>query len=207
MMIRHLAGVAAIVVIGGVAFVACSDDQQACAATIPASQAAEPMAPTSQASSKPGGTRPGSTRTTSKIQDKPGGTSTTRTTTGSGTTRTTTTIKPNWKSSTKPTTWDGYKQDRNWSQPYAKNKPVPQQPVIVHVYNHDYRTYPGYVGYYPVGVWPIGYGERYGCVAESESTPQPTENPSAAPATVTVTAPPPVTVTVPPSATPSETPR
>lgn len=200
-MIRHLARILAVAMLGGVALVACSDQQQACAASL-----SEPMKPAAQQTSKPNPPKvnpPKTGRTTSKVQDKPK----TGSGTNSGGTKKTTTINPNWKSTSKPTTWGGYKQSRNWSQPYHSGYPAPQQPVIVHVHNYDYRTYPGYVGYYPVGVWPVGYGERYGCVADNESTPQPTENPSPAPATVTVTVPPPVTVTVPPSATPSETPR
>lgn len=196
-MIRNLARLTAVALVALGGAVACSEDTPACAATV-----AEPMNPTSQQTYKPPKVnpppqKPAQQRTTSRVQDKPKTTSTTT----SG--KKTTTIKPNWKSTSKPTTWGGYKQDRNWNQPYRKNMPVPQQPVIVNVYNHDYRTYPGYAGYYPVGVWPVGYGAHYGCVAETEA---PAETPTPAP-TVTVTAPPPVTVTVPPSATPSETPR
>lgn len=200
-LVKIAARLLAVVLLGMLSLVACSDDQQACAATV-----TEPMAPTSQQTYKPPSTtrrnnQPGSTRTTSKVQDKP------RTGTNSGSTgKRTTTIKPNWKSTAKPTTWGGYKQDRNWSKPYHSGYPVPQQPIIINQYGHDYRTYPGYIGYYPVGVWPMGYGTRYGCVAETEATPA--ASPTPAPTvTVTATPDPTVTVTATPTSTPSETPR
>lgn len=177
------ARLAAVVLLGIGALVACSNDQQACAATGPK----PPPAP------KP--YRPaGGQRTTSKIQDKP------RTTTGRSN-------NPYWKSSSRPTTWDGYNSgSRNWSQPYRKNMPIPQQPVIIHVHNYEYRTYPGYSGYYPVGIWPIGYGQRYGCVADREADPVSVPPSTPAP-TVTVTVTPSASPTVSPTASPTGTPR
>jgi hypothetical protein len=168
---KNLVRVAAVTVLIAGSIVACGNGTPACAGT-------KPPAP------KP--YRPSGQRTTSKVQDKPK-TSTSRKTT----------TNPNWKSSTKPTTWGGYNTGRNWKQPYRKGAPVAPQPVIIHQYGHDYRTYPGYYGYYPVGVWPIGYGDRYGCSADKEAAPQqsqPTSTPT-------------VTVTVPATATPTETPR
>lgn len=162
---------AAVVLIGG-GIVACSNGTPACAATGPKPPAPKPYRPSGQ-------------RTTSKVQDKP----------RTNTSRKTTT-NPNWKSSTKPTTWGGYNANRNWQQPYRKGMPVAPQPVIIHQYNHDYRTYPGYSGYYPVGVWPVGYGQRYGCSADREAAPESTPTPA-----------PTVTVTVPATPSPTETPR
>jgi hypothetical protein len=172
---KNLARVAAVTVLIAGSIVACGNGTPACAATS-GKPAPKPYRP-----SKPSGQR-----TTSKVQDKP----------RIGTSRKPTT-NPYWKSSTKPTTWGGYNTGRNWQQPYRKGMPPAPQPVIVHVHNHDYRTYPGYAGYYPVGIWPIGYGQRYGCSAEKEAAPEST--PSPAP-TVTVT------TTVPPSVEPSATP-
>lgn len=163
---RNLIRIGAVLTLAGGLLVACGDDQPACAGSPPKPPAPKPYQPK----------QPNQQRTTSKVQDKPKVSSKT--------------TNPNWKSTSKPTTWGGYKQDRNWQQPYRKNMPVAPQPIIIHQYGNDYRTYPGFGGYYPVGVWPVGYGARYGCVPEKESTPEPTPT-----ATVTVTA------------TPSESPR
>jgi len=151
--------------------VACGDQTPACAGTAPRPPAPKPYKPS----------RPGGQRTTSKVQDKPK----------------TKATNPNWKSSTKPTTWGGYSSNRNWQQPYRKGLPAAPQPVIIHQYGGDYRSYPGFVGYYPVGVWPVGYGARYGCSADKEADPQGSQ-PTPAPT---------VTVTVPATPSPTETPR
>lgn len=156
---KNLIRFSAVLALTGGLLVACGDDQPACAGTPPRPPAPKPYRPQ----------QPNGQRTRSKVQDKPK-------------------ANPNWKSGSKPSTWGGYNTGRNWQQPYRKNMPVPPQPIIIHQYGSDYRSYPGFVGYYPVGVWPVGYGARYGCVPEKESTPDPT-------ATVTVTT------------TPTETPR
>lgn len=179
MIFRNIARILAVVLIGAGALVACSDDQQACAAT-------------AGSLSKPSPPRPGSQRTSSKVQDRPMKTS------GSnpGSSKKATT-NPYWRTSTKPSTWGGYNTGgRNWSQPYRKNMPLAPQPAIVNYYGRDYRSYPSYPGYYPVGVWPEGYGARYGCVADRESTPEPTGTPTPSPtATVTITVEPTTTPT------------
>ncbi|MFD7161354.1 hypothetical protein ACFV9C_42680 [Kribbella sp. NPDC059898] len=151
--------------IGTGTLVACSNDDEACA---------------SQPLTKPPGpsrtnNRPSSGRTTSKVQDRTN-------TNKSG---------KSGKATQRPTNWSGYNErvkQHNWSKPYRAGFPTPQQPVIIHQYGHDYRTYPGYGGYYPVGTWPIGYGERYGCRSEKESQPDTTSSPTPEP-TVTVTEP------------------
>lgn len=171
---KNLARAAAVTVLLAGSIVACGDGTPACAATGPKPPAPKPYRP-----SKPSGQR-----TKSKVQDKPR-TSTSRKPT----------TNPYWKSSTKPTSWGGYNSGRNWKQPYRKGMPAAPQPVIVHVHNNDYRTYPGYSGYYPVGVWPMGYGARYGCSADKEADPQGAQ-PTPAP-----------TVTVPATPSPTETPR
>ncbi|QNE18159.1 hypothetical protein F1D05_09970 [Kribbella qitaiheensis] len=106
------------------------------------------------------------------------------------------TTTPYWRTSSKPTTWGGYNTGgRNWSQPYRKNMPVVPQPVIVNYHGYDYRTYPNYPGYYPVGVWPVGYGAHYGCAADRESGPAPAGAQTQPPTTT-------VTTTVEPTMTP-----
>lgn len=157
-MIRHIARLAAIVLVAVGGVVACSEDTPVCAAPIPAANNPRPVQPPK--ANPPKVNQPGQQRTTSKVQDK--------TQTGKQD-KAKTTTNPAWKSSTKPTAWSGYNPNsRDWSKPYRKgHKPAPQ-PVIINQYGHDYRTYPGYGGYYPVGVWPIGYGATYGCVAERE---------------------------------------
>jgi hypothetical protein len=182
-MLKNIARIVAVGLVAVAGLVACSDDQQACAAQgAPLPQAQQTYRPPAPRPPK----QPTQKRTTSKVQDKP---------------RATTKIQPTQK----PTSWSGYNdrvKKRNWSQPYRKGYAVPQQPVIVNYYGHDYRTYYGYPGYYPIGVWPMGYGAHYGCVADEESTPEaaPASTPTPAPA---------ATVTVTPSTTPSptETPR
>jgi hypothetical protein len=182
-MIRNLARVLAVVLVGIGALVACGDDQQACAATM-----GNPRPNPPKYNPPP---RPSGQRTSSKVQDRTSKKTTTGTSNGSSKKST----NPYWRSSSKPTTWGGYNtSSRNWSQPYRKNMPVAPQPVIVNYYGHDYRTYPMFPGYYPVGVWPVGYGAHYGCVAEREAEPEQAPTPA-----------PTVTVTVPPS--PTETPR
>lgn len=146
-MLRNIARAAAIALIAVVGVVACSDDQQACAA----SWGNAPKPPSQPKPPKVNQPKPGQQRTTSKVQDK---------------------TQP--KATTKPTSWSGYNdrvQNRKWDQPYRKGYPVAQQPVIINQYGHDYRTYPGYYGYYPIGVWPMGYGHTYGCVADQEGDP------------------------------------
>lgn len=186
-MLKNIARVAAVALIAGVALVACGSDQQACAAPMgnQLPMVAAPMGnqpPPPKGNTQRNQPKPGTQRTTSRVQDKPR-----------------TTINP----APKPTSWAGYNdrvKQRNWSQPYRKGYSVPQQPVIVNYYGHDYRTYPGYPGYYPIGVWPMHYGHDYGCVADQEADPETTAAPTANPT---------VTVTVSPSTTPStsETPR
>lgn len=175
---KNVVRLAAIVVVIGGGIVACGNDTPACAGTGPRPPAPRPY--------KPAQPKPGGQRTKSKIQDKPHSSSKK------------TTTNPNWKSSTKPTTWGGYNTGRNWQQPYRKGMPTAPQPVIIHQYGSDYRTYPGYGGYYPVGVWPMGYGARYGCSADKEADPQSQSTPSPAPT---------VTVTVPATPSPTQTPR
>jgi hypothetical protein len=183
-MIRHLARVAAVAILAAAGLVACGDDQQACAAPAQFAVPAVYNPPKPQQKANPpkvNQPRPQSQRTTSRVQDQP---------------------RAN-KTTTKPTTWAGYNdrvKQRNWSQPYRKDYPVAPQPVIINQYGHDYRTYPGYGGYYPIGVWPAGYGQRYGCVADQEGDGE--KSPTPAP-TMTVT----VTPTPSPSSTPTETPR
>lgn len=181
-MLRHIARAAAIALIAGGALVACGNDQSACAATM----GNQPPPPKSQTKVNPpkantNQPKPGAQRTTSRVQDQP---------------------RAN-KTTTKPTTWAGYNdrvKQRNWSKPYRKGYDVPQQPIIINQYGHDYRTYPGYVGYYPIGVWPVGYGQHYGCVAEREADPD--QTPASPAPTVTVTMPP----STAPTPSPSETP-
>lgn len=164
-MIKTLARAAAITLLAVVGLVACSDDQQACAA----SMANNPPKPPAAKPPKANPPKPGQQRTTSRVQDKP---------------------RVDKKATTRPTAWSGYNDranKRNWTKPYRKGYPAAPQPVIINQYGHDYRTYPGYVGFYPVGVWPVGYGHQYGCSAEREADPE--RPPTPAP-TVTVTAPP-----------------
>jgi hypothetical protein len=203
---RHLARILAVALLG-TGLAACSDDgQEACAAPAPA--VAAPAAPAAVETTRPRQPsrpqQPRQQRTTSKVQDK------TRSTSGtnSGSGKRTTTINPNWKSTTKPTKWGDYKTDRNWSKPYRSGYPAAPQPVIIHQYGYDYRTYPGYYGWYPVGVYPVGYGAKYGCVADEEKNEPEQAPPSPAP-TVTVTATPTPTETrsPTPTPTPTETPR
>lgn len=196
-MIRHIARALAVLLFG-VGLVACSsDDNPVCAATV--LPTVNPPRP--QPRPNP---RPAQQRTTSKVQDKPRGPSGTTNKAGKKQDKPKAiTSNPAWKSGTKPTTWSGYNPNsRNWSQPYRKGYEAAPQPVIINNFGHDYRTYPYYPGFYPVGVWPVGYGARYGCVAEREATP---EAPASPAPTVTVTVPP----STPPSSTttPSETPR
>lgn len=201
-MIRHIARLLTIALFG-LGIVACSsDDNPVCAAEAPAVAMGNPRP---QPRSNPG--KPAGQRTTSKVQDKPRGPS--GTTNGSGKKQDkpkAVTSNPAWRSGTKPTTWSGYNPNsRNWSTPYRKGYDAAPQPVIINnYYGHDYRTYPGYIGYYPVGYWPRGYGEHYDATGTKEAEPETTASPSPAP-TVTVTVPP----STPPSSTPapSETPR
>lgn len=156
---KTIARIAAATILTTGLLVACSNGDPACAATLgnPPKPPARPY--------KPSQPKPAQKRTTSKVQDQPK------------------------KAAPKPTNWGGYNDrvnERNWSQPYRKGMPVAPQPVIIHQYGNDYRTYPGYSGYYPVGIWPVGYGARYGCTPEREDTPAtPTPSPTT---TVTVTA-------------------
>lgn len=150
MSLARIARIAAATILTAGLLVACSDQTQACAATGPRPPAPKPY--------KPAQPKPGGQRTSSKIQDKPRPAKTTS--------------HPNWKTTSKPTTWGGYNAGRNWQKPYRKGMPVAPQPVIVHHYGADYRTYPGYPGYYPAGVWPVGYGARYGCAADQEGEAQ-----------------------------------
>jgi hypothetical protein len=202
-MIRHIARLLTIALFG-VGIVACSsDDNPVCAAPLPAGVVGNPRPP----APRPAQQKPAQQRTTSKVQDKPRGPS--GTTNGSGKKQDkpkAVTSNPAWKSGTKPTTWSGYNPNsRNWSTPYRKGYDPAPQPVIINNYGHDYRTYPGYIGYYPVGYWPMGYGAHYGCTAEREADPETTASPSPAP-TVTVTAPASTTPSATPSPTPSGTP-
>lgn len=171
---RHLARALTIMLIGAGTLVACGNDQDACAAT--AGNLPKPVSRTTQ--------RPTTQRTTSKVQDRPK----TATSTSNKTTQ------------QRPTNWSGSKdrvKKHNWTKPYRQGYPVPQQPVTINQYGHDYRTYPGYPGIYPVGVWPVGYGHDFGCRADKEANPETIQTP--APASTT-----PVTETATP--TPSPTP-
>jgi hypothetical protein len=164
---RHLPRALTILLIGAGTLVACGNDQDACAAS--AGNLPKPGARITQ--------RPTTQRTTSRIQDRP------RTTTS-------TSNKSNKTTQQRPTNWFGYNdrvKQHNWAKPYRKGYPVPQQPIIVNQYGHDYRTYPGYPGLYPVGVWPVGYGNEFGCSTEKEADPETAAAPLPAP-TMTVTA-------------------
>lgn len=161
-------GAAAVIILAG-ALVACGNDQPACAASV----GTPPKPP------KVNPPKPQQQRTTSKVQDRPK-----------------TAPKTQKKAAPKPTNWSGYNdrvKQRNWSTPYRKGYPTAPQPIIIHQYGNDYRTYPGYYGYYPVGVWPVGYGAKFGCTSEREDTPAPAQPTS--------------TVTVTTSPTPSESDR
>ena len=185
-MLKNIARVAAVALIALAGVVACSDDQQACAAPLGTAPRPNPVRPP-KANPPKQDTKPGQQRTTSKVQDAPKA----------------------GKTTTKPKNWSGYDdrvKKRTWSKPYREGYPVPQQPVIINQYGHDYRSYPGYYGYYPIGVWPMGYGARYGCVSDEEQDLEKSPPPSPAP-TVTVTAPPSLTFSAGLSGTPTATPR
>jgi hypothetical protein len=70
-----------------------------------------------------------------------------------------------------PKSWGEYKPPHRWGDTYKPGKPAAPQPTVTRYRDHDVRVYPGFPGYYPVGVWPIGYGERYGCVPLQEGQP------------------------------------
>jgi hypothetical protein len=162
---KTIARIAAAIILTSGLLVACGNSSDACAAQgAPLPQAQQTYRPPAPKPPR----QPTQKRTTSKVQDR------------------TQPPKVQKKTQPKPTNWGGYNDrvnKRNWSQPYRKGLPVAPQPVIIHQYGNDYRTYPGYSGYYPVGIWPVGYGARYGCTPEREDTPAPTPT-----ATVTVTA-------------------
>lgn len=127
--------------------VACGNSSPVCAATGPKPPPAKPIKPQ----------QPRQQRTTSKVQDRPNNQP-----------------KATKKPAAKPTNWGGYNDrvaKRSWTSPYRKGYPTAPQPVIIHQHGSDYRTYPGYTGYYPVGVWPSGYGSKYGCSADQEGSP------------------------------------
>lgn len=156
---RWFARLAAVSVLGA-SLVACSGDRPACAASTPSPTPAlrtAPVAPdvagyTSRPQPKWTYKPPSTRRTTSRVQD--------------------TKAAPAAPKTTKPTAWSAYKPpSHNWSQPYAKNKPTAPQPTVTYWHNSYYRTYPGYAGYYPPGVWPIGYGDTYGCQPIEEGAP------------------------------------
>ncbi|MEU4703344.1 hypothetical protein [Nonomuraea dietziae] len=49
----------------------------------------------------------------------------------------------------------------------------PAQPKLTYRTGRDdkqYRQYPGYAGWYPVSVWPIGYGDAYGCTVPGQES-------------------------------------
>lgn len=72
---------------------------------------------------------------------------------------------------TKPTSWSQYKPPHTWGQPYGKGRPAAPQPTVIVRHQHEYRTYPGYPGYYPPGIYPYGYGNAYGCRPAQEGDP------------------------------------
>lgn len=139
----------AAVIVWGV--VSCSDDTPACAGGAPKPTPALRMQPLTEATSKP---MPRYTYKppVKKPADRP-------------------TLNPPKPAKTKPTAWSQYKPPHTWGQPYGKGRPVPPQPSVIHIHNHDYRTYPGYPGYYGPGIFPIGYGAQYGCRAPQEGPP------------------------------------
>ncbi|MGV9383579.1 hypothetical protein ACWDRB_47735 [Nonomuraea sp. NPDC003707] len=79
----------------------------------------------------------------------------------------------------KPTTGQASQQARPAPTSTTLPKYVPAPPKTVTPYSRDpfgsyptqknpiwhdgYRQYPGYVGWYPLYVYPIGYAEEYGC--------------------------------------------
>lgn len=146
----RLTAVITAALLGGVLLVACGDDTPACAATTP-----KPI----DALRMPGAGptyRPPPPRYTYKPPPAPRKQDTYR--------------AP--KTQPKPTSWKQYKPPHKWGQPYGKGRPVAPQPTVTHWHGGDYRTYPGYYGYYPVGVWPIGYGDTYGCRPLQEGQPE-----------------------------------
>lgn len=138
---RTLIRIIAMLALATGSLVACGSGIPACAATGPKPQ---PIKPPAVKPNRPNVNQPTQKRTTSKVQDR-------------------TRNQP----TTKPTRWSGYNTGRTWSTPYRKGYPVAPQPSLV----NDYRSYPGYPGLYPVGVWPSGYGNRYGCTPDREGGP------------------------------------
>lgn len=128
----------------GVGLVACGDDTPACAAPTPKPVDAlrMPSAPKPPPPAKPPAYKPPAYK------------------------------PPAYRSTTRPTSWKQHQPPHTWGQPYGKGRPVPARPTVVVRHQHEYRTYPGYVGYYPIGVWPIGYGETYGCRPLQEGHPE-----------------------------------
>lgn len=150
----------AVVALLGAGLVACSGDRPACAAATPTPYPAlrtQPVPDVAGYTSRPQPKwtykPPSTVRTRSRVQD-------------------TTRPAPAAPKTTKPTSWKAYTPPpRNWSQPYGKGRPVAPQPTVTYWHNAYYRTYPGYAGYYPPGVWPVGYGDTYGCQPIEEGAP------------------------------------
>lgn len=70
-----------------------------------------------------------------------------------------------------PKSWGEYKPPHRWGDTYKPGKPAAPQPTVTRYLGGDYRVYPGYPGFYPVGVWPVGYGDAYGCHPLQEGRP------------------------------------
>lgn len=134
------------VVLIGAGFVACSDDQEACAARVtptptPFDALRMPSGPRPPAPAKPPVYKPPAYK------------------------------PPAYRSTTPPKAWKDYQPPHTWGKPYGRGRPVPAQPTVTHWHGDDYRIYPDYPGYYRRGVWPVGYGEKFGCKPLQEGNP------------------------------------
>ncbi|MFG1977031.1 hypothetical protein ACGFJC_47530 [Nonomuraea fuscirosea] len=54
------------------------------------------------------------------------------------------------------------------SKPYIIRQQQPKPVYRTGKDHRQYRRYDGYSGWYPVGVWPYGYADQYGCTVPGQ---------------------------------------
>jgi len=145
---RMLARAATLALFAATALVACSaaEDRPACAASVP------PPAPGPGSGSKPG----------------PGSGSSKTTSSNTGTARTDTRPAPQ-KTATKPQQTSNGTWQRQ--EPRRVYKPQPAKVYVTDLYGQRYAQYPGFPGYYVIGVYPLTYGDTYGCTPAQVGEP------------------------------------
>lgn len=176
---RFLARSLTVALIASATLVACSDDQPACAATAgPGPGGSKSGSSSSNSGSSRSGSGSGTGSSISRAQVNPqtappAPKPIVRPTTAPNvpTTRPTMpsvpTSRPNVWQTAKPT----YPSAKQRQEPRRMYRPQPPKKYVPWRNGQQRIQYPGYVGFYPVGIYPYGYGAAYGCTPAQEGEP------------------------------------